>query len=85
MALIRRSRGALLRLVRRRKLSAVVGLMLVVPAAWVEFSGGDFAWWIQGLALTGGATGVAVLWTAVVGLTPDWIEEDRSENGEGRR
>ena len=77
MSLTRRSRGALLRLVRRRKLSAALGLRLVVPAAWVEFSGGDFPWWAQGLALIGGATGIALLWTGVAGLTPDWIDEER--------
>lgn len=77
MPLTRRTRGALLRLVRRRKLSAALGLMLVVPAAWVEFSGGDFAWWVQGLALTGGASGVALFWSGIAGLTPDWIDEAR--------
>jgi hypothetical protein len=83
MAVIRRCRGALLRLVRRRKLSAGMGLVLAIPSAWVEFSGGNFPWWAQGLALVGGATGVALLWTAVAGLTPDWIDEGPSEKGEG--
>ena len=35
----RRVRGALLRLVRRRWLSAAIGLAFVIPAAWVEFGG----------------------------------------------
>jgi hypothetical protein len=62
-------------LVRRRRLSAAFGLALAVPAAWVEFSGGNFAWWAQGLALVAGATGMALLWTGLVGLGPDWIDE----------
>jgi hypothetical protein len=76
MSLTRRTRGALLRLVRRRRLSAVLGLALAAPAAWVEFSGGGFAWWVQGLALVGGATGIALLWTGLAGLGPDWIDEE---------
>ena len=75
MPLIRRGRGALLRLVRRRRLSAAIGVGLAAPAAWVELSGGDFAWWLQGLALVGGATGIALLWTGLVGLGPDWNDE----------
>jgi hypothetical protein len=72
----RRARGALLRLVRRRRLSAVLGLLLTVPAGWVEFSGGDFPWWVSGLALIGGATGIALIWTGLVGLGPDWIDDE---------
>lgn len=75
MPMTRRARGALLRLVRRRRLSTAVGLVLAAPAAWVEFSGGDFAWWVQGLALIGGATGIALLWAGLAGLGPDWIDE----------
>jgi hypothetical protein len=74
MPVTRRARGALLRLVRRRRLSAIVGLALALPAAWVEFSGGDFPAWAQGLALIGGATGIALLWTGIAGLGPDWID-----------
>ena len=76
MAITRRARGALLRLVRRRRLSAALGLALVVPAAVVEWSGGNFPWWMQGLALIGGASGIALLWTGIAGLGPDWIDPD---------
>jgi len=75
MPMTRRARGALLRLVRRRRLSTVLGVSLAVPAGWVEFSGGDFAWWAQGLALIGGATGIALIWTGLAGLGPDWVDE----------
>jgi hypothetical protein len=75
MALIRRTRGALLRLVRRRGLAMLVGAALAGPAAWVEFSGGHFEWWMQGLALIGGGVGIALLWTGIVGVPPDWIDD----------
>lgn len=75
MPMTRRARGAVLRLVRRRRAATGIGLVLIAPAAWVEFSGGDFAWWMQGLALIGGAIGIALLWTGLAGLGPDWIDE----------
>jgi hypothetical protein len=65
----------MLRLVRRRPLAIAVGAALVAPAAWVEFSGGRFVWWMQGLALVVGCSGVAILWTGIAGLPPDWIDE----------
>jgi len=71
---LRRVRGALLRIVRRRGLAMAAGLMLAAPAAWVEFSGRWDAWWITGLALTCGATGIAVFWTGLTGASPDWID-----------
>jgi hypothetical protein len=57
--------------VRRRALAIPVGLALVGPAAWVEFGGGG-AWWLRGLALVAGATGLAILWTGLTGSKPDW-------------
>jgi glucose dehydrogenase len=66
----------LLRLVRRRALAIVVGLALVVPAAWIELSGRYDAWWVQGMALVLLASGLAVLWTGVTGPSPDWIDDD---------
>jgi hypothetical protein len=72
---MRRVRGAILRLVRRRALAIAVGLALVLPAAWVEFSGRFDAWWVEGLALVIGATGLAILWTGVTGAAPDWIDD----------
>ena len=73
---LRRARGSILRLVRRRALAVAVGLALAVPAAWVEFSGRYGAWWIDGLALVIGATGLAILWTGLTGVGPDWIDDD---------
>jgi hypothetical protein len=50
---------------------------LVVPAAWLEFNGADEAWWVSGMALVLGATGVALLWTGIAGLSPDYIDSDK--------
>ena len=72
----RRVRGAILRLVRRRGLAIGVGLLLAIPAAWVEFSGRYGGWWVDGLALVVGATGLAIFWTGLTGLAPDWVETD---------
>ena len=73
---LRRLRGVVLRLVRRRLLAVAVGAALAVPAAWVEFSGHYGAWWVDGLALVVGATGLAIFWTGLTGAAPDWIEEE---------
>jgi hypothetical protein len=72
---LRRGRGAVLRLVRRRTLSIAVGLLLVLPAAWLRFSGRFDAWWIGGVSLVLGATGLALLWTGLTGPRPDWIDD----------
>ena len=72
---LRRARGIVLRIVRRRAVAVLVGLALVLPAAWVEFSGRYDAWWIEGLSLVVGATGIALLWTGLTGASPDWIDE----------
>ena len=69
-----RVRGLILRLVRRRALAMFVGLGLALPAGWVEFSGRYSAWWVEGLALVMGATGIAVFWTGLTGASPDWVE-----------
>jgi hypothetical protein len=76
--MVRRLRGVVLRFVRRRRLAVVLGLALVIPAAWVEFSGRIDAWWIEALALVVGATGVALAWTGITGVAPDWIEENQN-------
>ena len=73
-----RVRGTILRLVRRRGLAMAVGLALAVPAAWVEFSGRYEAWWMEGLALVVGATGLAIFWTGLTGASPDWVGDDGS-------
>jgi len=80
---VRRARGALLRLVRRRRLAVAVGVALAAPAFWLELSGRSGAWWIEGLSLILGATGIALIWTGLTGPAPDWIEG--SENLESRR
>jgi hypothetical protein len=72
---IRRVRGVVLRLVRRRVPAMIVGAALIAPAAWVEFSGRYGAWWQDGLALVAGATGIAVFWTGLTGAAPDWVDE----------
>lgn len=72
--MLRRLRGRVLRLVRRRPLAIVVGLALAVPAVWVEFSGRFDAWWMDGIALVVGATGLALAWTGITGAAPDWID-----------
>ena len=73
---LRRMRGSLLRLVRRRPLAIAVGLALALPAVWVEASGRFGGWWIDGLALVVGATGIAILWTGLTGVAPDWVDDD---------
>ncbi len=72
---LRRVRGFVLRLVKRRGAAIAVGAALAAPSAWVEFSGRYGAAW-QGLALIVGATGVAILWTGVTGVAPDWVDDD---------
>jgi hypothetical protein len=72
--MLRRLRGLVLRFVRRRPLAIIVGAALVAPAAWVERSGRFDHWWIDGLALVVGATGLAILWTGLTGAAPDWEE-----------
>ena len=72
-----RARGFLLRLVRRRTLALGIGVALAAPAAWVELSGRYSAWWVNGLALVVGATGIAIFWTGLTGGSPDWIDDGR--------
>ena len=74
MAVLPRLRGSLLRLVRRRALSMSIGAALAVPSAWVQFRGTDL-WWLEGLSLVVGATGLALLWFGLTGPSPDWIED----------
>jgi hypothetical protein len=66
----------LLRLVRRRRLAMAIGLALIVPAAWIEWSGRYEAWWVMGLALVVGGTGISIFWTGFTGPSPDWIDDD---------
>ena len=70
----RRVRGALLRFARNRPAAIAVGLLLVIPSAWIELSGRASSWWMDGVALVAGATGAALVWTALTGTKPDWLE-----------
>ena len=79
---LRRARGFVLRLVRRRATAVAVGLALAAPSAWVEFSGRYGSWW-DGLALVVGATGLAILWTGLTGAAPDWIDDSERTGGLG--
>ena len=72
---LRRARGALLRLVRRRRVAVAAGAILVLLAAWLHLSGRFDAWWVEGLSLVTGATGAAILWTGLTGVPPDWIDK----------
>ena len=73
---LRRARGMLLRLVRRRPLAILIGLALAVPSGWIEFSGRYAVWWVEGLALVVGATGLAIFWTGLTGASPDWVDHE---------
>ena len=70
-----RVRGFMLRLVRRRALAMSVGLALALPSGWIEISGRSGGWWVEGLALVIGATGIAIFWTGLTGGSPDWMED----------
>jgi len=70
----RRVRGALLRFARNRPAAIAVGLLLVIPSAWIELSGRASSWWMDGVALVAGATAAALVWTALTGTKPDWLE-----------
>jgi hypothetical protein len=72
---MRRARGALLRFVRRRPMAIAAGASAVALAAWLELSGRYGDWWVDGLSLVLGATGVAILWTGIAGVRPDWIDD----------
>ena len=71
---LRRVRGAMLRLVRRRALAIAVGCVLAAPAVWAELFSRSDAWWIDGLALVSGATGLALIWIGLTGASPDWVD-----------
>ena len=58
-----------------------VGLCLAMPAAWVQFSPSSLfpsrydTWWLTGLSLVVGSTGLALFWTGLTGTAPDWHDE----------
>ena len=71
---VRRARGVILRLVRRRRLVVGVGAAMAAPALWLELSGGSGVWWLDGLGLILLATGAALIWAGITGPRPDWVE-----------
>ena len=74
-ATLRRARGALLRLVYRRRIAAIVGALLTL--GFVTLRVFEFGWESgvsDGLGLLVGATGVALLLAAIGGRRPDWVE-----------
>jgi hypothetical protein len=75
MARARRVRGRLLRLILNRPIAALVGIALASPAAVLLVK--DYSWEsgaTDGVALVMLATGVAILWSGVIGRQPDWID-----------
>jgi hypothetical protein len=54
-----------------------VGVMMAAPAAWLELVARPDVWWLDGLALLLGATGVALVWTGLTGPRPDWTEGEK--------
>jgi hypothetical protein len=56
-------------------LAVMIGVLLIVPAAWIQVTGRPDAWWAQGLSLIAGASGLALAWTGITGVAPDWIDE----------
>ena len=80
---LRRARGMLLRLVRRRPAAVASGIALTAPALWLEFGSRHSAWWTDGLALVLGATGVALIWSGLTGPRPDWNEPVKSSKKDG--
>lgn len=77
MAVGKRARGWLLRLVLKRPIAIVLGLVLVAPSAWLLIQ--DLPWETpvtDGIGLVLGATGVAFLLAGAGGRRPDWIEPE---------
>ena len=75
MAVGKRARGWLLRLILKRTVAVVLGLTLIVPAAFLLFQ--DFSWEspiTDGLGLTLGATGIALVLAGLGGRRPDWVD-----------
>jgi hypothetical protein len=70
---MRRARGVVLRLVRRRRFAVSAGAAIAAPAAWVQARGAD-AWWLEGMSLIVLASGLALIWAGITGPRPDWRE-----------
>jgi hypothetical protein len=72
---LRRMRGVVLRLVRQRRASILAGVALAAPALWIELGSLSDAWWVDGLCLIFLATGIALVWTGLTGVSPDWVDD----------
>jgi hypothetical protein len=75
--MLKRIRGSLLRLVLKRPVAIVLGLVLLCPSAWLLVR--DFPWEspaTDGIGLILGATGAAFLLAGIGGRRPDWIEPE---------
>lgn len=70
---LKRLRGALLRLVLKRAVAITLGVLLLIPAAWLRMQ--DLPWEsaaTDGLGLIVGATGAALVLAGIGGRRPDW-------------
>jgi len=73
--LIRRLRGALLRLAFNRPAALVAGMACAGGAVWLATIDAPWESWVSdGLGLIAGATGAALILVALGGRRPDWEE-----------
>ena len=73
--LIRRLRGALLRLAFNRLAAFAAGLACAGGAGWLAIVDAPWESWVSdGLGLVAGATGAALILVALGGRRPDWEE-----------
>ena len=73
--LIRRLRGALLRLAFNRRAALVAGLACAGGAIWLAAIDAPWESWVSdGIGLVAGATGAALIVVALGGRRPDWEE-----------
>lgn len=74
---LKRLRGSVLRFALKRPAAITLGLVLLVPSAWLRTQ--DLPWEspsTDGIGLILGATGVAFLLAGIGGRRPDWIEPE---------
>lgn len=74
---LKRLRGSVLRFALKRPAAIALGLILLLPSAWLLIE--DLAWESpvsDGIGLILGATGVAFLLAGIGGRRPDWIEPE---------
>lgn len=73
--LIRRLRGALLRLAFNRLAAFIAGSACMGGAVWLAIVEAPWESWVSdGLGLVAGATGAALILVALGGRRPDWVE-----------